>query len=77
MFEPSGPHPSGLSLHFRSAIQASDKSRQAPTPEDFFLVKADGGVDGTHFQENGARKLAGFVADGVREAKLPLARYLE
>jgi lysophospholipase L1-like esterase len=49
----------------------------SPTPEDFFLVKADGGVDGTHFQENGARKLAGFVAAGVQEAKLPLARYVK
>ena len=49
----------------------------SPTPEDFFLVKADGGVDGTHFQENGARKLAGFVAAGVEEAGLPLARYLK
>ncbi len=49
----------------------------SPTPEDFFLVKSDGGVDGTHFQENGARKLAGFVAAGVKEANLPLARYLE
>lgn len=37
----------------------------APTPEDFFLLKADGSVDGTHFQENGARKLAQFVADGL------------
>jgi len=35
----------------------------APTPEDFFLLRPDGSVDGTHFQENGARVLAGFVAD--------------
>lgn len=49
----------------------------SPTPEDFFRVLGDGSVDGTHFQENGARILAGFVADGVREAKLPLARYVE
>jgi lysophospholipase L1-like esterase len=35
----------------------------APTPEDFFLLRADGSVDGTHFQENGARILASFVAD--------------
>ena len=35
----------------------------APTPEDFFLLRPDGSVDGTHFQENGARILAGFVAD--------------
>lgn len=49
----------------------------SPTPEDFFLLKADGSVDGTHFQEHGARVLAGFVADGVVEAKLPLARYVK
>jgi len=35
----------------------------APTPEDFFSLRADGSVDGTHFQENGARILASFVAD--------------
>lgn len=35
----------------------------APTPEDFFLLRPDGSVDGTHFQENGARLLARFVAD--------------
>lgn len=35
----------------------------APAPEDFFLLRPDGTVDGTHFQENGARILAGFVAD--------------
>ena len=49
----------------------------SPTPEDFFLVKADGSVDGTHFQEHGARILAGFVAEGVGETMLPLARYLK
>lgn len=49
----------------------------APTPEDFFFVRSDGSVDGTHFQENGARIMAGFVADGVREAGLPLSALLE
>lgn len=49
----------------------------SPTPEDFFLVRSDGTVDGTHFQENGARILAGFVAEGVREVSLPLAAYLK
>jgi len=44
----------------------------SPTPEDFFFLRADGTVDGTHFQENGARILSGFVADGVDEADLPL-----
>jgi lysophospholipase L1-like esterase len=37
---------------------------------DFFLLG-----DGTHFQVNGARLMAGFVADGVREAGLGLAGY--
>jgi lysophospholipase L1-like esterase len=45
----------------------------APTPEDFFLLRADGTVDGTHFQENGARILARLVAEGIAEAQLPLA----
>lgn len=43
----------------------------APTPEDFFFLRQNGTVDGTHFQENGARIMAGFVADGVE----PLQRY--
>jgi lysophospholipase L1-like esterase len=38
----------------------------APEPEDFFLLRPDGSVDGTHFQENGARILAGFVSDELR-----------
>jgi lysophospholipase L1-like esterase len=44
----------------------------APTPENFFFVRADGSVDGTHFQENGARNLARFVADGIAENSLGL-----
>ncbi|HEY3595050.1 MAG TPA: GDSL-type esterase/lipase family protein, partial [Polyangiaceae bacterium] len=48
----------------------------APTPESFFLLLADGSVDGTHFQENGARIMAGFIAAGIREGGYPLAQYL-
>jgi len=47
----------------------------APTPENFFFRRADGTVDGTHFQENGARILARFVADGIGEASVPLNSY--
>ncbi|MBL4826365.1 MAG: RICIN domain-containing protein, partial [Spongiibacteraceae bacterium] len=47
----------------------------SPTPEDFFFVRADGTVDGTHFQENGARIMSDMVADGVDEAGLPLSHY--
>jgi lysophospholipase L1-like esterase len=49
----------------------------APQPEDFFLLRADGTVDGTHFQEHGARVLASLVADALRESGLPLAALRE
>lgn len=45
-----------------------------PSPPDFFLQKADGSVDGTHFQERGARILAGFVAAALREAGVPFVQ---
>ncbi|AUX45127.1 lysophospholipase L1 and related esterase/ rhamnogalacturonan acetylesterase [Sorangium cellulosum] len=44
---------------------------------DFFLVRADGSVDGTHFQETGAHFMAGFVADGAADAGLLLGQYRE
>ena len=43
--------------------------------EMFFKINADATIDGTHFQENGARIMAGFVADGIGEDKLGLAAY--
>ena len=43
--------------------------------ELFFKINADASIDGTHFQENGARIMAGFVADGIDEAKLGLSAY--
>jgi lysophospholipase L1-like esterase len=43
--------------------------------EMFFKINADASIDGTHFQENGARVMAGFVADGIDEAKLGLSAY--
>lgn len=47
----------------------------SPTPEDFFFLRADGSVDGTHFQENGARIMAGFVMDGIGDAGLGPQRH--
>ena len=44
---------------------------------NFFLIRADGTVDGTHFQEMGANILAGLVAQGVTESTLPLAAYVK
>lgn len=43
--------------------------------ETFFKINSDNTIDGTHFQENGATMLAGFVADGIAEAALGLAAY--
>jgi lysophospholipase L1-like esterase len=42
---------------------------------NFFLVRADGSVDGTHFQETGANILADLVVEGIRTLSLPLAAY--
>jgi lysophospholipase L1-like esterase len=48
----------------------------AAAAEKFFLGKADGSIDGTHFQENGARKMAGFIGTRMREVGLGLSAYL-
>jgi len=48
----------------------------SPTPEDFFFIRSDGTVDGTHFQENGARHMAGFLGECIREIGLGLEPYL-
>jgi lysophospholipase L1-like esterase len=45
--------------------------------ENFFLVRADGSIDSTHFQEHGANILAGLVAAGVESLKLPLSSFLK
>jgi lysophospholipase L1-like esterase len=63
----------GLKTHaYLSAICPKPTTAAAET---FFKINADGSIDGTHFQENGARIMAGFVADGISEAKLGLAAY--
>ena len=43
---------------------------------NFFLVRADGTVDGTHFQETGANILAGLVVEGIGALRLPLASFM-
>jgi len=63
----------GLKTHaYLSAICPKPTSGNQET---FFKVNADQSIDGTHFQENGARVMAGFVADGADEAKLGLFAY--
>ena len=48
----------------------------APTPEDFFFVRPDNSVDGTHFQENGARHMADFLGAELKAAAAGPYRYL-
>lgn len=48
----------------------------SPTPEDFFFVRADGSVDGTHFQENGARIMSQMIAGAIKDLGIGLAGYL-
>ena len=46
----------------------------------FFLVRADGSIDSTHFQENGANIMAGLVAKGsagISTLGLPLSAYVK
>jgi lysophospholipase L1-like esterase len=48
----------------------------APTPEDFFFLRADSTVDGTHFQENGARQMAQFLGDEMTSQSAGPHQYL-
>jgi lysophospholipase L1-like esterase len=41
-----------------------------------FFKNLNDTIDGTHFQENGARKMASFIGQGIKEANLGLAAYL-
>jgi len=46
----------------------------------FYLVKADGTTDGTHFQETGASIIAGLIAkgtSGISTLSLPLSAYVQ
>jgi lysophospholipase L1-like esterase len=46
----------------------------------FYLVKADGTVDSTHFQDNGANTMAGLIAkgtSGIVTLGLPLSAYVK
>lgn len=47
----------------------------SPTPENFFFVRADGSVDGTHFQENGANIMSQMIVEELVNQGLPLGNY--
>jgi lysophospholipase L1-like esterase len=64
-----------LGLKTHAHLSAICPKPTTAAQETFFKINADGSIDGTHFQENGARVMASFVADGVDEAKLGLSAY--
>jgi len=64
-----------LGLETHAYLSAICPKPTTATQEMFFKINADDSIDGTHFQENGARIMAGFVADGIDEAKLGLSAY--
>lgn len=48
----------------------------APTPENIYFLRPDGSVDGTHFQEEGARRMALFILDELAQEGIGLANSL-
>ena len=45
--------------------------------DEFFFVRPDGSVDGTHFSKDGAAIMAGFVGDAIGASTLGLAELLQ
>lgn len=64
-----------LGLKTHAHLSAICPKPTSASEETFFKINTDQSIDGTHFQENGARTMAGFVADGIDEAKLGLSAY--
>jgi lysophospholipase L1-like esterase len=50
--------------------------KPATAADETFFKNTGGTIDGTHFQENGARKMAGFIGQAIRTLNLGLAAYL-
>jgi lysophospholipase L1-like esterase len=68
-----------LSIKTHSYLSAICPAPASAAAETFFKVYLKSGtltIDGTHFQEHGARTMAGFVAAGTKEVGLGLAAYL-
>ena len=62
----------GMTFNYLKAICPKPTTAAAET----FFKNNTGTIDGTHFQENGARKMAGFIGEAIRTLKLELAAYL-
>jgi lysophospholipase L1-like esterase len=65
----------GLMAKTAAYLKAICPAPASTAEETFFKINGTA-IDGTHFQEHGARIMAGFVADGISEAGLGLASYL-
>lgn len=63
----------GKTFNYLKAICPKPTTAAAET---FFKVNTDGTIDGTHFQENGARRMAGFIGEEIKRINLGLASYL-
>ena len=62
----------GMTHTYLAAICPKPTSAASET----FFKNTGGTVDGTHFQETGARKMAGFIGEAIRTINLGLAAYL-
>ena len=62
----------GMTFSYLKAICPKPTTAAAET----FFKNNTGTIDGTHFQENGARKMAGFIGEAIRTLNLPVAAYL-
>jgi lysophospholipase L1-like esterase len=62
----------GMTFNYLKAICPKPTTATAET----FFKNNTGTIDGTHFQENGARKMAGFIGEAIRTLKLEIAAYL-
>ena len=62
----------GMTFDYLKAICPKPTTAATET----FFKNNTGTIDGTHFQENGARKMAGFIGEAIRTLKLELAAYL-
>jgi lysophospholipase L1-like esterase len=58
-----------------SMVELLKNTCPAPVPERIYLVRADGSIDGTHFQEYGARVMSSMVAQAMARAGLSIAQF--
>lgn len=63
--------------HMEGFGQEGSKALYMVFPPGTYPAYPDGSEDNTHFSEQGAQDVARLVADGLRQAGLPIARHLK